>query len=181
MNRIWSTTSRTFLHGRALTIGMVGVAGLVLSASVLFTSLLVSLQRLAESLPLGALKDYRLIAALGGAFWQTVFAVAGVLVTVTLFALIYRFMPNSNVKLRDALPGAILAGLLWEAAKYGFAQSLHYFHYDQLYGPVGAVVSVLTWGYLSSLIMLFGAQLTSVLQREHQETKVLPRVTEVGS
>jgi uncharacterized BrkB/YihY/UPF0761 family membrane protein len=43
------------------------------------------------------------------------------------------------------------------------------------------VVSVLTWGYLSSLIMLFGAQLTSVLQREHQETKVLPRVTEVGS
>jgi membrane protein len=84
-------------------------------------------------------------------------------------------MPNSDVKLRDALPGAILAGLFWEAAKYGFAQSLHLFHYDQLYGPVGAVVAVLTWGYVSSLIMLFGAQLTAVLQREHQETQILPR------
>jgi YihY family inner membrane protein len=175
MNRIWSTTSRTFLHGRAVTIGMVGLAGLVLSASVLITSLLVSLQRLAESIPLGALKQYSLITALGGAFSQTVFFVAGVLVTVTLFALIYRFMPNSDVKLRDALPGAILAGLLWEGAKYGFAQSLHYFHYDQLYGPVGAVIALLTWGYLSSLIMLFGAQLTSVLQREHQEVKSVNR------
>ena len=175
MNRIWSTTSRTFLHGRALTIGMVGLAGLVLSASVLVTSLLVSLQRLAESIPLGALKQYSLITSLGGAFTQTVFFITGVLVTVLLFALIYRFMPNSDVKLRDALPGAILAGLLWEAAKYGFAQSLHYFHYDQLYGPVGAVVALLTWGYLSSLIMLFGAQLTAVLQREHNEIKSVNR------
>jgi YihY family inner membrane protein len=112
---------------------------------------------------------------LGGAFWQTVVFVASVLVTVTLFALIYRFMPNSDVKFRDAIPGALLAGLLWELAKYIFAQSLHYFHYDQLYGPVGAVVAVLTWGYVSSLIMLFGAQLTAVLQREHQETLILPR------
>jgi YihY family inner membrane protein len=175
LNRIWNTTSRTFLHGRALTVGMVGLAGLVLSASVLMTSLLVVLQRLAGNLTLGGLTQFRLIAALGGVFSQTVFAIAGVLVTVTLFALIYRFMPNSDVKLRDALPGAILAGLFWEAAKYGFAQSLHLFHYDQLYGPVGAVVAVLTWGYVSSLIMLFGAQLTAVLQREHQETQILPR------
>ena len=175
MNRIWNTTSRTFLHGRALTIGMVGLAGLTLSASVLMTSLLVSLRRLADSLPLGALTQFALIRDLGGAFWQTIFFVASVLVTVLLFTLIYRFMPNSDVKFRDALPGAILAGLLWEVAKYGFAQSLHYFHYDELYGPVGAVVAVLTWGYVSSLIMLFGAQLTAVLQREHQETLILPR------
>ena len=181
LNRIWNTTSRTFLHGRALTVGMVGLAGMMLSASVLTTSLLVAMQRLAGSLPLGALTQFRLIAALGGAFWQIVFAVVAVLVTITLFTLIYRFMPNSDVKWRDALPGAILAGLFWEAAKYGFAQSLHYFHYDQLYGPVGAVVAVLTWGYLSSLIMLFGAQLTAVLQREHQETKVLPRTKDEAS
>jgi hypothetical protein len=68
---------------------------------------------------------------------------------------------------RAVLPGALLAAVLWELAKYAFAWSLHYFHYDQIYGSVGAVVAVLTWSYVSSLIMLFGAQLTAVFHREH--------------
>ena len=50
LNRIWGTTSRTFLHGRALTIGMVGVVGLLLSLSVLVTSGLVALRDMATSL-----------------------------------------------------------------------------------------------------------------------------------
>jgi membrane protein len=76
-------------------------------------------------------------------------------------------MPRAEVTLRDTLPGAFLAGALWELAKYVFAWSLNYFHYDQIYGSVGAVVAVLTWSYVSSLIMLFGAQLTAVFHREH--------------
>jgi membrane protein len=44
LNRIWGAISRTFLHGRALTIGMVGIVGLLLSLSVLVTSLLVALR-----------------------------------------------------------------------------------------------------------------------------------------
>ena len=52
-------------------------------------------------------------------------------------------------------------------AKYVFAWSLDYFHYDQIYGSVGAVVAVLTWSYVSSLILLFGAQLTECFHREH--------------
>jgi membrane protein len=79
-------------------------------------------------------------------------------------------MPKANVTLRDTLPAAFLAGLLWEIAKYIFAVSLHYFHYDQLYGSVGAVVAVLTWSYVSSLILLFGAQLTAVFHYEHPAT-----------
>ena len=62
--------------------------------------------------------------------------------------IVYRFMPNAYVTVRDAVPGALSAGLLWEASKYVFAWSLNYFHYDQVYGSVGAVVAVLTWGYV---------------------------------
>jgi len=47
---------------------------------------------------------------------------------------------------------------------------LHYFHYDQIYGSVGAVVAVLTWSYVSSLILLFGAQLSVVFHQEHSTT-----------
>jgi len=104
----------------------------------------------------------------GNAFWQVLFAVAGALVTVTLFALVYRLVPNGRVTLRDTLPSAVVAGLLWESAKYVFAGSLQYFHYDQIYGSVGAVVAVLTWSYVSSLILMFGAQLSVVLHQEHQ-------------
>jgi membrane protein len=167
LNRIWATTSRTFWHGRALTIGMIGIVGLLLSSSVLITSILVALREAAVRLSPRQLERYPLMFSVGSAFWQAVFALVSLLVTVVLFVLVYRFMPRAAVTVRDALPGALLAGVLWEVAKYVFAWSLNYFHYDQIYGSVGAVVAVLTWSYVSSLILLFGAQLTAVFHREH--------------
>jgi membrane protein len=170
LNRIWGATSRTFLHGRALTVGMVGLVGLLLAASVFVTSILVAMREIASRFSPRQIERYTLLTSAGSAFWQVLFATVSYLVTVVLFVLIYRFMPKANVTLRDTLPGAFLAGLLWEIAKYIFAVSLHYFHYDQLYGSVGAVVAVLTWSYVSSLILLFGAQLTAVFHYEHPST-----------
>ena len=167
LNRIWGTVSRTFLHGRALTIGMVGLVGLLLAASVVVTSILVGLREMTGRFSPRQIERYTLLTSVGSAFWQVLFAIVSYLVTVALMVLIYRFMPKAAVTLRDTLPGAFLAGLLWEIAKYIFASSLNYFHYDQIYGSVGAVVAVLTWSYVSSLIMLFGAQLTAVFHYEH--------------
>ena len=167
LNRIWGAISRTFWHGRALTIGMVGVAGLLLSLSVLVTSALVALRGMTGRLSPRQIERYPLLNSVGSAFWQVLFFIGSYLVTVALFVVIYRLLPRAAVSWRDTLPGAFLAGLLWEIAKYIFAWSLRYFHYDQIYGSVGAVVAVLTWSYVSSLIMLFGAQLTAVFHREH--------------
>ncbi|HXR99762.1 MAG TPA: YihY/virulence factor BrkB family protein [Pyrinomonadaceae bacterium] len=167
LNRIWGAVSRTFLHGRALTVGMVGLVGLLLAFSVFVTSILVAFREMAAGLSPRQLERYTLVASVGSAFWQVLFAVVSYLVTVVLFVLVYRFMPKAEVTLRDTLPGAFLAGLLWEIAKYVFASSLNYFHYDQIYGSVGAVVAVLTWSYVSSLILLYGAQLTAVFHYEH--------------
>ena len=167
LNRIWGAISRTFLHGRALTVGMVGAVGLLLALSVLVTSILVAFREMAVRLSPRQLERYTLLASVGSAFWQVLFAALSYLVTVALFVLVYRFMPKAEVTLRDTLPGAFLAGALWEIAKYVFAWSLGYFHYDQIYGSVGAVVAVLTWSYVSSLILLFGAQLTAVFHYEH--------------
>jgi len=167
LNRIWRTTSRTFWHGRAMTIGMIGIVGVLLSSSVLITSVLVALQEMAARLSPRQLERYALLPVLGSALLQVIFAGVSVLVTITLFVLVYRFLPKAEVSLRDTVPGAVIGGLLWEAAKYIFAWSLNYFHYDEIYGPVGAVVAVLTWSYVSSLILLFGAQLTAVFHREH--------------
>src|SRR5258705_1186729 len=167
LNRIWGTTSRAFLHGRALTIGMIGLVGLLLSLSVLVTSVVVTLREMTSKLSPRQIERYPLLVSVGSAFWQIVFAAASYLITVALFVIVYRFMPRAQATLRDTLTGALLGGLLSELAKYGLAWSLNYFHYDQIYGSVGAVVAVLTWGYVSSLILLFGAQLTAVFHYEH--------------
>jgi YihY family inner membrane protein len=180
LNRIWNTTSRAFLRGRVLTLGMIGIVGLVLTASVIVTSLLVTVQQFATRLSPRQLERWTWLASLGGVFWQVVLALTTILITIILFMLVYRFMPNARVRLRETVPGAIIAGLLWEAAKYVFAWSLHYFHYDQLYGSVGAVVAVLTWGYFSSLILLFGAQLTAVFHRENPAEPIKPSAADAA-
>ncbi|MEK6282195.1 MAG: YihY/virulence factor BrkB family protein [Acidobacteriota bacterium] len=167
LNRIWGSTSRTFWHGRALTVGMIGIIGILLASSVVLTSVVVTLREMAGRLSPRQLARYPVMLSMGSVFWQGIYAVLSFLVTVVLFVIVYRFMPKAEVSLRDTLPGAILGGLLWELSKYIFAWMLNYFHYDQIYGSVGAVVAVLTWSYVSSLILLFGAQLTAVFHREH--------------
>ncbi len=160
MCRIWGAHPRAFWHGRLLTIGMITAIGLLLLASLLFTSGTIAIRAVAARLPVETSPS---VALLGSVIWRTVFAVFGLLLAVTLFGLIYYFMPNTKMQVIEVVPGAITAGVLWEMAKYAFAWTLPYFHYDLLYGSIGAGVALLTWGYLSSLIMLFGAQLTAVL------------------
>ncbi len=172
LNRIWGTTHRTFLHGRLLTLGMIGIVGLLLSGSVLLTSVLVYMQEIAGRLSPRQLERIPLLVSVGSLFWQVVFALVSLGLTFALFAIVYRFMPNAYVTFRDTIPGALIGSLLWEAAKYVFAWFLNYFNYEQIYGSVGAVVAVLTWSYVSSLVLLFGAQLTGVFHREQMEHPV---------
>src|SRR5947209_782709 len=146
---------------------MIGNVGMLLAISVLITSIVVALREMADRISPRQAANYPLLLSVGSVFWQGIFAVASFLITVTLFVVVYRFMPRAEVSLRDTLPGAIIGGLLWEVSKYLFAWALNYFHYDQIYGSVGAVVAVLTWSYVSSLILLFGAQLSVVLHQEH--------------
>src|SRR2546430_5369381 len=65
LNRIWGTTHRTFLHGRALTLAMIGIVGLLLSVSVLVTSILIGLQDIAGRVSPRQLENYRLLATVG--------------------------------------------------------------------------------------------------------------------
>jgi membrane protein len=166
--RIWNTEPRKFLHGRLLTIGMMAVVGSLLLASFLLTSGLVAFMAIAEKSPRARLL---LAQTFTSALLPVTLAVLSLLLAILLFGLIYRFMPNTKVKVIEVLPGAVIAGVLWEATKYAFAWLLPYFHYDLLYGSIGAAVALLTWTYVSSSIMFFGAQLSSVLHCQHQKQK----------
>jgi membrane protein len=163
INRVWATRHRTFFHGRALTLVMFATVGLLLTTSVVLTSILLALREIAARTPLRILQNYWFFALIGNIFWQITLALASILLTIVLFTLVYRFIPNCRAPIRACVMSAILAGVLWEAAKYIFAWSLQYLNYGEIYGSVGAVVAVLTWSYVSSLILLFGAQLSRSL------------------
>ena len=96
------------MHGRLLTLGMIGIVGLLLVASVFGTSVLVLLQEIAGRMSPRQLERYRLLASVGSVFWQVVFALVSFLLTCALFAIVYRFMPNAYVAFRDTIPGALI-------------------------------------------------------------------------
>src|SRR5919197_5350113 len=87
LNRVWGTSHRTFLHGRALTLAMIGIVGLLLVASVFATSVLVSLQEVADRLSPRQLEHYTLLTTVGSLFWQIIFALVSLLVTFALFSM----------------------------------------------------------------------------------------------
>jgi membrane protein len=164
LNRVWGTYPRAFLKGRAWNIAVMSWIWALLGASALFTAFVTGLQAAAERFPLrlGAW-----VTALSSYAWQSIFIFASLAATVLLFTILYKLLPNTHVPFTEALTGAVLAGVLWEGAKFGFAFLLPYFHYDLLYGSIGAAVALLSWVYLSSVIMLFGAQFTALLHRDH--------------
>lgn len=64
-------------------------------------------------------------------------------------------------------PGAVLAGVGWMAVTLGFGSYVASFgHYNATYGSLSAVVVVLTWFYLSSFILLAGAELNAECERQ---------------
>jgi membrane protein len=164
LNRIWGTYPRSFLRGRAVNLAVMTLVWALLAASALFTTFVTGVRAAAERIPL-RLGPW--LTSLSGFAWQTIFVLVSLAVTILLFTVLYKMLPNTHVPFTEAVTGAILAGALWEAAKFGFSFLLPYFHYDLLYGSIGAAVALLTWVYLSSVIMLFGAQFTALLHRDH--------------
>jgi uncharacterized BrkB/YihY/UPF0761 family membrane protein len=82
---------------------------------------------------------------------------SAVLLTVLLFFLIYRLVPDAPVSSRVALKAALWAGGSWEAAKYVFLIQLDRMNLPAFYGPLAFAVSLVLWAYVSSLTLVFGA------------------------
>ncbi|HYL78775.1 MAG TPA: YihY/virulence factor BrkB family protein [Bryobacteraceae bacterium] len=86
--------------------------------------------------------------------------------TVVVTALLYCVGPNRPLKLRTVWPGAILATFLWLAATSGFAWYVRNIaNYSVLYGSIGAVIALLVWMYVLSVITLVGCEYNAVRER----------------
>ncbi len=90
---------------------------------------------------------------------------AATMMFILVVGLIYYFVPNAQVRLRDVWFGAILAGLLWRAAFDLFAWYVRDLSRFSVHGSVAAVVVFLVWIYLSAVIVLYGVEVTAAYAR----------------
>ncbi len=85
---------------------------------------------------------------------------------VLAFFLIYRFLPNLKQSAKQILVGSIVATVLWLIVTLLFRLYVTNFgSYNKTYGTIGAVIVVLTWMYLTMLVILVGGELNAELHR----------------
>jgi membrane protein len=110
------------------------------------------------------------------ALWPVVTRLLPTGVAFFLLLGLYWGVPKAKVRWQAAAWGALVAALAWNLVSWGFSWlvAAGLVHYEVVYGPLGAVVGLLFWMYLSSWIVLFGAHLTAAIDRRAADTRPIP-------
>ncbi|MGM0535482.1 MAG: YihY/virulence factor BrkB family protein [Pseudomonadota bacterium] len=156
LNTLWGVTARPssnsalkFLKNRLLSLTVVLSIGFILLVSlVLGVAIRTMLQAADDLLPFVGL------LTTGAEFLVSLTVIA------TLFATIFKVLPDVVLRWRDVLVGAVVTALLFAIGRSGIAIYLAHTATASTYGAAGSVVMILLWVYYSSLILLFGAAFT---------------------
>jgi len=162
LNRIWRVRTQRPRKASFLVYGAVLTWGpMLMGVGIGLTSYLVSLPMIDEAAtPFGGKK--------------AILELAPYVLETSAFVLLYLVVPNRRVLFRHALAGGILAAILFETAKGGFAWYVTTFPtYEAIYGALSVIPIFLVWVYVSWLVVLFGAEFACCLDvyRDHSEMK----------
>ena len=99
---------------------------------------------------------------LGMLRWPLLFAGS-----TAIIAVLFRYGPNcKRGTRRRVLLGAMFASAVWVLVSLGFSWYLSDFaHYDRTYGSLGSLMGFMMWVWLGLMVILFGAELNSELER----------------
>jgi len=98
----------------------------------------------------------------GDAIWRLVdFAVPFGMLTMT-FAMLFKILPSIKIAWRDVWGGAVLTTLLFSIARYLLAFYLHRGAMGSVYGAASSFFVILFWFYVSTQVLLLGAEFTQV-------------------
>ena len=103
--------------------------------------------------------------------WETFFQVVNFgisfVITTSLFAMIYKFMPRARIAWRDVWIGAGVTAFLFEIGKFLIGIYLGTTSVASVFGAAGSLVVLLVWVYFSAQIFLLGAEFTWVYSHEY--------------
>jgi membrane protein len=150
---------RSYLKHKLFSFMMLVAAGSMLVVALL----LMSAVQLAQASSFArVLESSAALQALTGLAVR--YATTVLLILVVGF--IFYFVPNANVRFRDVWIGAVLTGLLWKGAVYGFSWYVKdASRYNAVHGSISAVIVFLIWVYISAVILLYGVEITAAYAR----------------
>jgi membrane protein len=132
---------------------VIGAGGVLLSATVIL---------IAGGDIVNAVADRIGLGPAARAVWTiapTIFALAAL---VAIAWVIYYFLPNLKQNRKQVLAGAVVATVLWVVVTLAFRFYVQNFgSYNATYGAIASVIVLLTWMYLSMLVLLTGGELNS--------------------
>ncbi len=155
VNRAWDVhQDRPFYIAKPRQIGMALVVGVLFLIS---TSATYAIELLTDS-DLG-IPGQQAVLELGLA--ELAFRAIAWLITLSIFLLMYRFLPNCKTYWRYIWPGAVVAAVLIEIGKSLFLWYLNNLASYNQFGSLASVMILLFWIYVSSLIVILGAEISS--------------------
>lgn len=160
VNSAWPAAApHSFIRMRLVSLAIIGALAILLilsSFSITFSNLLSNLGLDVQALGLSKLLSSTLMTTV----------VPNVLRVVIFYGLYY-LVPQIKVKKRAALIGALFTAVLWQALTIGFNAYLGsgMANYEIVYGSLGKIIALLAWIYLIGYLILFGAHLTSSIDR----------------
>ncbi len=157
LNTVWEVAPKpkpghhlvNFIRSNALSFAMVLGLGFLMLASLLLTA--------------GVNAVGTLVG--GDTIWRVTESILSFGLVVLLFAGIFKILPDINISWRVVWPGAILTGLLFTVAQATLGVALRLINPGLAFGGAGALVVILVWVDLVSLILLFGAEFIHVCSR----------------
>jgi membrane protein len=157
LNTVWGVKAKPgagiwrFLRSRFLSFAMVGGICFLLLVSLSLESLLKGFSHYVQSVLPGGI-----VIALA-VYW--VFDLA---VVILLFAVIFKFLPDAEIRWRDVWIGAAMTAIFFAIGKWALGLYLGSGSAASAYGAASSLITLLLWVYYSSQILLFGAEFTQV-------------------
>ncbi|AHA28665.1 hypothetical protein ASF99_12520 [Exiguobacterium sp. Leaf187] len=97
----------------------------------------------------------------------------GTLFLLVFFILLYRILPSVRLTVRQVLPGAIFATIAWQVVSEFFSYYAEFGSYDRLYGQLAGIIVLMTWFYLSAVVLMLGGLMNAERMRQKKEAKIM--------
>ncbi|MCD1257313.1 YihY/virulence factor BrkB family protein [Paenibacillus athensensis] len=95
--------------------------------------------------------------------WNALRWVVNIVILFIVFTGIYYIAPNTCLTCKSVLPGALFAALGWQVTSLGFSYYVNHFtNYSATYGSLGGVIVLMTWFYVSALIIIIGGEINAL-------------------